>query len=195
MLPRITRLAFATVAAAGLTTLGMTAAQADDAGLDPANTAVHGVSADLQFSGTLSGLSFSSSCTEATLDFTTPAGGLGPIDLSSTPSITGCTDNFGGNDTITASGTWQVTWQSAGQVTLTIPQGGATFSTSFLPGCTVTAASDGPVQIVGTYDNVNKAVLPAGTSIPFSASGCGTTSGSGTVGGTYTLSPNVSVTS
>ena len=101
------------------------------------------------------------------------------------PQIAGCTDNSGGTDTITTSGTWKLSETSTTQK-LKIPQDGATFTSSVLPGCTVTAAPSGAVKMKGSYNDSNTVTV---TNAPIPTSGSGCTSATATTTGTIVEKP------
>ncbi|MEV4257548.1 hypothetical protein AB0J52_30695 [Spirillospora sp. NPDC049652] len=196
---RIVSTALAAVAAStGL--VALTAAPALAAGISPASTAITATSTNVKFAGTLSGLPFSVSCSLSTIKFTTPASGYGPVNLTpptpGNPSFTGCHDNFGGTATITPSGVWKLsaTGGTSPTVTLTIPVGGVKFTTSTLPSCVVTAAPTAPAPITGPYSNATHSLSVSGATVPFSSSGCGSVSPTGTVSGTFVTSPAVTIT-
>lgn len=191
---RIISTAMATAAATtGL--VALTVGPAFAAGISPANTAVTATSTNVKFAGSLSGLNFSVTCATSTVKFVTPASGYGPVNLSAgSPSFTGCKDNFGGTATITVSGTWTLSATSTPTVTLTIPTAGAKFTTTTLPSCVVTAAPSGPAPITGPYNNSTHTLSVSGASVPFSGSGCGSISPTGTVSGDFVTNPAVSIT-
>ncbi|RFU42695.1 hypothetical protein DZF91_05195 [Actinomadura logoneensis] len=196
---RIVSTALAAVAA-GTGLVALAAAPASAAGgISPASTAITATSTNVKFSGTLSGLPFSVTCASSTIKFVTPASGYGPVNLNpgtpGNPSFTGCKDNFGGTATITPSGVWTLsaTGGASPTVTLTIPVAGVKFTTSTLPSCVVTAAPTAPAPITGPYSNTAHSMSVSAT-VPFSSSGCGAVSPTGTVSGTYVTSPAVTIT-
>jgi hypothetical protein len=95
------------------------------------------------------------------------------LPLSAPPSITGCTDSSGGTDTVTTSGTWKITIAST-TMTLDAPQAGATFKSSILSGCTITAFPSAAGKVAGAYNGTNTDKVK-GASIPTSGSGCTST--------------------
>lgn len=137
--------------------------------------------------------------------------GLGPVNINN-PTFTNCTDNLGGTDGIKTNGTWQVTFldaandegivigdttdepsghgtHSGDQIKVTIPRGGATFMSTAIPRCAITAAPTRSAPITGTYDDVNK-VLFSNASFP--VNGAGTCSASSSViMGEYQVSPSL----
>ncbi|MFC5182895.1 hypothetical protein [Actinomadura harenae] len=193
-----------TALAAAATTTGLFALAAAPAsaagGISPASTHIVATSSNVKFAGSLGGLfNFSVTCQTATVAFDTPASGYGPVNLNpgtpSNPSFVNCKDNFGGTATITPHGVWTLsaTGGSSPTVTVTIPTGGATFTTSTLPGCTVTAAPSAPAPISGPYTNPPTASMALSASVPFSGVGCGSLSPTGSVTGTFTTSPAVTI--
>jgi hypothetical protein len=196
MKTRTLQIVLAASAVGGLVVTGAVSAGASGPNLSPASSTITATSTNLAFHGTLNGLAFTASCTGSSFSFSTPAAptGLGPFSLGS-PTFTGCTDNFGGTDTITAGATaWQATFvnATAEKVQLTLPIAGATFSTSALPGCTVTASPTAATTITANYsETTGRATIPSTTTVSFAGSGCGTVGATGTVSGAYTLSPIV----
>lgn len=152
--------------------------------------------ATLVFSGgTIDGVGITVTCTGFSASGVVPAKGLS-ITLSSGPSISGCTDNQSGIDTITtkASG-WKLEANSSGTVlTLIMPKKGAVFSSTALAGCSVTA---GPAKEAGSYNDSNAETLTNAGPIKTKGKGCvsaGTTVAS-TTGGGITFSEPESVVS
>jgi outer membrane protein assembly factor BamB len=174
-----------------------------DDNIKPASTSVTASLAagtSLSVSGSINGLSITATCTTSSFSFTTPATGLGPVSTSA-PTITGCTDNATATSaTVTPSGTFTVSladplndeWAELPNDVLkwTIPQGGLTITSSFLPGCTVTLAPSGPVVLNASYDDHGTATV-VNASVPASASGC-TVSPRATVSETLAVSPAIS---
>ena len=76
------------------------------------------------------------------------------LPLSAPPAITGCTDSSGGTDTITTSGAWTITI-AATKMTLNAPKAGATFKSSILSACTITAFPKKAGAIAGSYNGSN----------------------------------------
>ncbi|MFB4303244.1 hypothetical protein [Actinomadura sp. NTSP31] len=189
----LTRSAVVATGAAALIGAGAVAAWAT---ITPGSTAVTVTSTSLKFSGTINGTAVTVTCTSASIGFTTPASGNGPVNTS-LPVISGCTDTLGGSDTITPSGTWQIAANSSPtQVKLTIPQNGATFTTSAIAGCSIKASPSGSTTVTAAYVNPTSAP-PNGratftnVSVPFAGTGCTVTS-PGKMTGVFT--PNTPVT-
>ncbi len=112
------------------------------------------------------------------------------FDLSKPPTISGCTDTELGTDTIKTNdtnGKWEFSYAS-GKVSLTIPKAGATFKSSAVRGCTVTAAPKASAKITGTYDSATGTVTDTNAKIPTSGKGC--SSGSSDETATVVLTPN-----
>jgi hypothetical protein len=107
------------------------------------------------------------------------------LPLSAPPSITGCTDSSGGTDTVTTTGTWKITIAST-KMTLDAPQAGATFKSSVLSACTITAFPNAAGKVAGAY-NGSSTDKVKGASIPTSGSGC--TSTAATTTATVKLHP------
>jgi hypothetical protein len=100
-------------------------------------------------------------CTSVTLTAKTPPASppslTAPVTSNQPVTFTGCTDNQGGRDTVTTSGSWSLTLidnptevdpvtepNTGDQLTINIPAGGAKFSSSALSGCTITANASSP---------------------------------------------------
>lgn len=111
--------------------------------------------------GPLTGIVSTCAGSTTTFQLTTKGGGLGPFTIAN-PTFTSCTDNLGGNDTLTSNSTngpWTATYvNSAGspaadQIQIGIPTAGQTLVSSVVPGCTITVDPGGPGSISGSYDN------------------------------------------
>jgi hypothetical protein len=155
------KLAIVLTSAAALVALASPAAFAADTGdnLVPTGAVTIVNSGNVTFSGTLSGLPFTATCTSASLTITIPSTGL-TAPVTTGPKFSGCTDNGGGTDTITPSGSWSLTLNdnptevdpvtepnTGDQLTINIPANGATFTTTsqFIPaGCVVTVGASTP---------------------------------------------------
>jgi hypothetical protein len=186
-------------------------AASTDNDITPANTLITAnLKAGTKFkaSASVSGVPVTLSCTGATFTFTTPSTGLGPVPISN-PVFTGCKDNFGGTDTITANstnGSWTVTltppkpstnafWASLGvktpaALTIGIPENGGTFSSTLVKNCTGVIAPNGPTAITGKYDNKSTATYSA-AKVPIGANGC-TTPATASLAATWVMSPGFS---
>jgi hypothetical protein len=95
------------------------------------------------------------------------------LPLSAPPAITGCTDSSGGTDTVTTSGAWKITIAST-KITLDAPKAGATFKSSILSGCTITAFPSAAGTVPGAYNGSNTDKVK-GASVPTTGSGCTST--------------------
>ncbi len=107
------------------------------------------------------------------------------LPLSSPPTISGCTDSSGGTDTITTSGSWSATL-TAKALTLNAPKDGATFKSSILSGCTITAFPKKAGKIKGKYNGSNTDTV---TNAKVATSGSGCTSTTATSSAVEVLSP------
>jgi hypothetical protein len=107
------------------------------------------------------------------------------LPLSSPPSITGCTDSSGGTDTVTTTGAWKITI-AATKLTLDAPKAGATFKSSILGGCTITAFPNAAGTVAGKYNGTNTDKV-SNASVPTTGSGC--TSTAAKTSATVVLSP------
>ncbi len=177
----------------------------DDHFSSPSGTVVTGTNkagTDITFKGTINGLPITVNCTSFKASGKLPATGLS-VTLSAPPAITGCKDTLGGTDTIKTNqtnGKWKVVEIDAAndenatepntgdKVSLVVPKAGATFTSSIVSGCTITAAPTKPASITGPY-NDNGTVSDSNAPIPVSASGC--SASTATVSGTILLSPAV----
>jgi hypothetical protein len=163
----------------------------------PAGTKVTGSlvkGTDMIFNGHINGVPITVTCTSFRSTGTVPSAGATSIDVSA-PKITGCTDSIGGIDTITDNskhGRWSLTANTTAPytMTLTIPKEGATFSSSVLPTCVITAAPTAPDPVTGNYNSKNGQVnVPKpGGKIPTSGVGC--SSATATTTATLVLRPN-----
>lgn len=186
----------AAAAVVALTAATALAAGDSDDSLSPANTSFTvSNSGNVKFAGTINGINVTVTCTSVTLGAKTRASGL-TADVTSDPAFSGCTDTFGGTDTVTSSGTWTLkevdaasdahgTEPNTDQLTINVPQGGATFASTVLPGCTITANASSPT---GSFNDTNTATF-SGASISVTGSGCTATSTKLT--GTFVTSINV----
>lgn len=182
MLRTTRRVAFTLTAALSIVVLGAAAALADAGdNLSPANTSFTVAnSGNVTIKGSIDGLPATVTCTSVTLSAKTPASGLTASVTSSPPAtFSGCTDSLGGRDTVTTSGTWSLTEadnageggtepNSGDQLTINIPAGGAKFSSTFLPSCTITVGASTPT---GSYDDSVTSVF-ASANLNVSGSGC-----------------------
>lgn len=187
------------------TGVAFAAAETDTDNINPANTAFTATSTNTTFSGTLDGVPFTVTCKSVSISGTTPKTGLGPVPI--TLSFSGCTDNHGGTDTIKVTGATltfvdatndegivigTTTDEPAGHaghtgdsLQIAIPAGGGKFTTTALPGCTLTTKAD---TLTGAYNDVNTATF-SGVSVPVTASGC--FSNTPTMSGSYTSNPGI----
>jgi hypothetical protein len=154
------------------------------------------------FKGSIDGIALTVTCTTFTASGKAPATGLSAT-LPVPPTLSGCMDTLGGTDTVktnSTNGKWKIgeidapndeaaTEPNTGdKFFITIPKAGATFTSSVLSACVITAAPNGPVKITGSYDDVSTATVTNST-IPTSGSGCSSTSA--TTSATEVLSPSV----
>ncbi len=153
-------------------------------------TKVTGTSGSTVFQGTIDGFAITVTCTNFTDTVTVPAGANKSLNIPP-PTINGCTDDLGGTDTITTNstnGSWKLKSNGTGtKLKLVIPKAGATFTSSFVAGCTITAAPTASVKVTGTYNHTNGTDTVTNQPIAVSASGCTASNASTTV--TVTFSP------
>jgi hypothetical protein len=128
---------------------------------------------DMIFKGDIDSIPITVTCTSFSASGKVPSTPSDKVKLSSPPTISGCTDSSGGTDTITTTGTWKLSETSTSQK-LKIPEDGATFKSSVLSGCTITAAPSGPASVKGAYNDKNTDTV-TNASIPTSGSGCTST--------------------
>lgn len=138
------------------------------------------------------------SCSSARFTFTTPASGVGPVPISN-PVVTGCTDSFGGTDTVStnsAKGPWTLTFPQTpgGPITMGFPQGGVSFGSSFLPTCTGVMAPNGSASALGTYNSAASTLTFSHVAVPVGGSGC-TTGPTATISASIVFSPGLQLTS
>jgi hypothetical protein len=148
---------------------------------------------DMVFNGAIDSIPITVSCTTFTGTGTIPQTSSDTLTLSSPPTLSGCTDTSGGTDTITTNqtnGSWVLTAKGKKapySLTLEIPKAGATFTSSALSACTVTAAPKKPAKVKGSYDGTNTDTV-SGAKIPTKGSGC--TSSTATATATVVFSPS-----
>ena len=183
-----------TALAAGGAARGAAAGDTDDS-VSPASTNVTATnSGNLTVSFTVLGQTITVTCTSTTLSLKTPAHGLS-VNLAP-PTVSGCTDNFGGTETVTTSGPWKLAFVDApndesqaepntgDHLRLTVPTGGASVKSSLLP-CTITSTLS---TVRASYNDKNTAKF---TNQKVSGSGCGG-SNTATFNGTFVTNINVS---
>jgi hypothetical protein len=139
---------------------------------------------DMTFKGDIDSIPITVSCTSFTATGTVKKA-KDTLPLSAPPSIKGCTDSSGGTDTVTTSGSWKITI-AASTLTLNAPQAGATFKSSILSACTITAFPSAAGKVAGAYNGSNTDKV-SGASIPTKGSGC--TSTTAKASATVVLSP------
>src|SRR6185437_10203057 len=126
------------------TGIAFAAGDTDDS-ISPANTAFTASnSTNIVFKGSINGLPITVTCKASSISGTTPASGLGPINIAN-PSFTMCTDSAFGTDTVTTNSTnghWQLTFidvandesgtepNTGDMLQITIPKAGATFKST-----------------------------------------------------------------
>lgn len=195
---RLTLVAGAAAAVVGMTAGVAIAAGDTDDSLSPASTSFTATnSGNLILKDKINNVSVTVTCTGSKLTAKTRASGL-TADVTINPTFTGCKDNFGGTDTVTTSGKWSLTLvdnaketaaepNTGDQLTLNIPAGGAKFTSSLLPHCTVTVGASRPKT--SSYNDKTTAVF-TNASVNVSGSGC-TASSPSQFSGTYKTSRNI----
>jgi hypothetical protein len=193
----IGRIGFAAIIAAAV--IASTAVDASAAGGGHFTTPAPGTTVtgnlksgtDMVFKGTIDGVPITVNCTSFTGSGKTPKTGLS-IKIAP-PAITGCTDTLGGVDTIktnATNGSWKVTevLGTTDKAKLVIPKAGATFTSSLVGGCVITAEPAKAASVTGTYDNVNTDTV-TNAKIPVTGTGCSATAAS--VSATVIFTPDV----
>jgi hypothetical protein len=185
------------------TGIAFASAETDTDNITPANTSFVATSTNFVAKSTINGVPITVTCKSVTISGTTPASGLGPVNINN-PSFSGCTDNLHETDIITTNSTngpWRLTFIDAAndesqsepntgdQLQVTIPKAGATFQSSSIPGCTVIVASNGPATITGAYDDSNTLSF-SNASIPVQGVGC-TASSVTTISATFKFNINL----
>jgi len=151
-------------------------------------TTVTGHSGNTTFAGTINGVPITVTCTNFTDKVKITSSDKTTVSIPP-PTINGCTDTLGGTDTIKTSGKWEFKVNSAGtQLTLVIPKAGATFNSSVLSSCTITAAPTKAVNVVGKYSS--SAGTDTVSSAPIAVKGKGCTASSTSTTTTVTFTPN-----
>ena len=138
----------------------------------------------MTFKGDIDSIPITVSCTSFSASGTVTKA-KDTLPLSAPPSIKGCTDSSGGTDTVTTSGAWKITI-AATKMTLDAPKAGATFKSSILSGCTITAFPSAAGKVAGNYNGSNTDKV-SGASIPTKGAGCTSTTAKTTA--TVVLSP------
>lgn len=184
----VTSLATATAIAAGDT----------DDSLSPASTSFTvSNSTNITITGAINGFPITVTCTSVTMTAKTRTSGL-TADVTSGPKFTGCTDNLGGTDTVTVSGTWTLTLidstsetqtepNSGDQLAINIPAGGAKFVSSHFSSCTITTGASSPTS--SSFNDKNTATF-SNANVNVSGSGC-TASSPAHLSGTFVSNINV----
>jgi hypothetical protein len=172
--------------------------------VQPASTLVHGslkAGTKATFTATAGSTTVTMTCTASSTSGTTPAHGL--VTAVKPVSFTGCTDNFGGTDTVTTSGVWHLTFKDAAndeaaeapgdKLVVTVPIRGATVVSSAAPNCTITVAPTAPAHTVGAYNDVNTLTIKGAPVPGATSSGCpgGAATGTAHFTATYVLTPGV----
>ena len=148
------------------------------------------------FDGHINGISVIVTCTKFSSSGKVPKAGATTVTLGAPPTINGCTDSLGGVDTIKdneTNGKWTLTANTTKPYTMTllIPKAGATFSSSVLPTCVITAAPSKSDPVTGSYNSSNGDLTVkngATNKIPTTGSGCSSTTATTTA--TIVLRPN-----
>lgn len=187
---------------------GIALAQGSDTddNISPSNTSfTETQSGSIVFQLVINGLPIKITCKNASISGTTPAtgSGLGPFNISN-PNFSNCTDQNGLPVTImtnSTNGPWQLTYIDAlndqnqtepntgDRQQTTIPKAGMTFTFSFIPGCKITAAPNGPANMTGTYNDATGTLTFTNASFPATAAGCTLGPGSASDSSRYQSTP------
>jgi hypothetical protein len=146
----------------------------------------------MTFKGDIDSIPITVTCTKFSGSGVVPKGKVYSVTLSAPPAITGCKDSLAGTDTIKTNSThgkWvlTVTKTSPYKLSLTIPTGGATFTSSAEKGCVITAEPTKAGTVTGSYNGVNTDTV-TNAAIPTKGKGCSSTSA--TTSATIILSPS-----
>ena len=154
----------------------------------PAGTVVTGklkTGTHMVFKGDIDSVPITVTCTSFVIKGKVPKPASSTMKASAPPAITGCHDSSGGTDTIKTTGTWSVSFTKT-TMTLNVPKAGATFKSSILSSCTITAAPSGAVKVTGKYNDHNTDTV---TNAPIPTKGTGCTSTTAKTTATVVLSP------
>jgi hypothetical protein len=162
----------------------------------PAGTKVTGAlksGTDMTFAGKINGVKITVTCTTFSASGKVPSGSPYTVTLSKPPTISGCHDSLEGTDTIKtnqSSGKWTLTETSTTpyKMALGIPKAGATFTSSVLSSCVITAEPSSAGSVSGSYNDKTGTDTVKNASIPTSGSGC--TSSTAKTSATVVLTPN-----
>jgi hypothetical protein len=151
----------------------------------------------MQLTGTIDGIPITVTCKSFTASGTAPATGAINVTLPEPPKMSSCTDSFNGTDTIVTNqtnGKWtlkEVTSGTTKKLDLTMPKAGATFSSSLVSGCDVTASPSASTIIAGAFKPGTKkdSGTDTVTNAPVPVSGSGCTATSSTISATVVLTP------
>lgn len=146
-------------------------------------------------------------CTKSVASGTTPTTGLGTFTIKPPTFSDGtgpCTDNLGGTDTTSTSGTWKIGSidqandetgsepNTGDKLFVIVPKAGAVVHNSL--GCTITVAPNAPFTVTGKYNDVSTFTVSI-SNLPIKVVGgaqCPTNATTSTFKGTYVFSPGVS---
>lgn len=167
------------------------------------------VSAPLVFCGSIDGVPIWVKCTGFSASGKIPTGNSLTVTLSAAPKFTGCSDSTKSADTITTNttnGKWTLhevdgdgtKGESAPEpnstgdkATLSIPKGGATFDSAFLPACVVLVAPTARANLTGTF-NDSTTIKDKSATLPVAPKTSGScTTGTTTVTGTILLTTSI----
>jgi hypothetical protein len=151
----------------------------------------------LVLTGTIDDIGITVNCTSFSASGTAPATGSINVTLPAPPKISGCTDSIFGTDTVATNqkdGKWTLKETTSGTkktLTLTMPKAGATFTSSIVNGCIVTASPTGTTAMAGAFVSTGKdkgTDTVKNADVPVSATGC-TAASPSTLSATVVLAP------
>jgi hypothetical protein len=162
----------------------------------PAGTKVTGAlksGTDMIFDGTINGVGIKVTCSSFSASGKVPSGSPYTVTLATPPKISGCHDSLDGNDTIKTNqtnGKWTLTETSTTpyKMALGIPKAGATFTSSVLSSCVITAEPSSAGSVSGSYNTKTGTDTVKSAKIPTTGSGC--TSSTAKTSATVVLTPN-----
>ncbi|HTT87175.1 MAG TPA: hypothetical protein VMF60_07400 [Acidimicrobiales bacterium] len=147
---------------------------------------------DMTFAGNINGAPITVSCTSFSGSGTTGSSPSDSVTLNGAPSITGCTDSLGGTDTIktnTTNGNWKLSSNKKGtKFTLAAPKAAATFTSSLISSCVITAFPAKAGKVNGKFNSSADTDTVKKAKIPTQGSGCSSTTA--TTNAVVTFSPN-----
>ena len=187
-MPRPSKMLVATLAVTAVAVLATATAAFASLGPNVTVTGALKSGTKMTFKGDIDSIPITVSCTNFSASGKTGSSPSTTVPLTAPPTINGCTDSLGGTDTINTNatnGNWSLSAKGK-KMTLNIPKAGATFTSSVLSGCTITAAPNGAIGVKGKYNDKNTDTVK-NAKIATTGSGCTSTAAS--TSATVVLSP------